>query len=451
MTTRAVIGIAALALGACQSEQPATSAPAAPPTGPVAFVQLFEWDWNDIAAECENVLGPAGYTAVQVSPPQEHVTGPEWWTRYQPVSYRVESRSGTREEFADMAKRCKEAGVDIYADAIINHMTGFPEGVGVAGSTFREYEYPVPYSYDDFHHCGRNEDDRITDYQDQWEVQNCQLGTLDDLDTGKPKVQAKIAAYLNDLLGLGVAGFRFDAAKHIHHDEIAAIRARVEGEPFVFQEVIDFGHEPIKAKHYLGSGMVTEFRYANAVVEAFQLGDLEALTGLGTDPEWLPSAQAIVFVDNHDTQRSHIGDEILNYRDGKRYELAVAFMLAYPYGYPKVMSSYDDQGPPESSPHDATAGCGKAWVCEHRRPLIANMVGFRKAMHGKPIVNWHIDGSVISFGRGSIGHVVFNMSEEPVSVKLPTSLPDGSYDEATVTDGRLQSTLGPLSVIQVRK
>src|SRR6476469_4001301 len=33
------------------------------------FVHLFEWRWNDVATECEQVLGPAGYRGVQVSPP----------------------------------------------------------------------------------------------------------------------------------------------------------------------------------------------------------------------------------------------------------------------------------------------------------------------------------------------------------------------------------------------
>ena len=51
------------------------------------FVHLFEWRWTDIAAECENVLGPAGFTAVQISPPQEHSIVPshDWSERYQPV------------------------------------------------------------------------------------------------------------------------------------------------------------------------------------------------------------------------------------------------------------------------------------------------------------------------------------------------------------------------------
>jgi alpha-amylase len=432
VTTRAVIGIAALALGACQSEQPAANAPAAPPTGPVAFVQLFEWDWTDIADECENVLGPAGYTAVQVSPPNEHIEGPAWWARYQPVSYKIESRNGTREEFADMVARCDAAGVGIYADAVINHMAGFPEGTGVAGSAFAEYDYPaVPYAYDDFHHCGRNDDDRIENYQDLYEIQNCQLGTLDDIDTGKPEVQARIAAYLNDLLSLGVAGFRIDAAKHMAHDELHAILQQVDGSPFLYQEVIDRGGEAVSAGDYLRDGYVTEFKYAALILDAFERGNLDALTGFWTGAGWLPGDQAIVFVDNHDIQRGHaFGDEVVNYKDGRRYDLAVAFMLAHPYGYPLVMSSYafetDQDGPPDVSPL-AGGGCDAAWICEHRRAVQVRMVEFREATAGAELVNWRIFDDIVSFGRGDIGHIAINTGTESARVPLPTGLPPGRY------------------------
>lgn len=30
------------------------------------IVHLFEWHWDNIAAECENFLGPKGYAGVQV-------------------------------------------------------------------------------------------------------------------------------------------------------------------------------------------------------------------------------------------------------------------------------------------------------------------------------------------------------------------------------------------------
>ena len=34
-----------------------------------------------------------------------------WWQRYQPVSYKMDSRSGTEEEFIDMVRRCNDVGV----------------------------------------------------------------------------------------------------------------------------------------------------------------------------------------------------------------------------------------------------------------------------------------------------------------------------------------------------
>ena len=71
---------------------------------PTTFVHLFEWNWPDVAQECEDYLGPKGYAAVQVSPPNEHMQGSEWWTRYQPVSYLLESRGGTREQFIDITR-----------------------------------------------------------------------------------------------------------------------------------------------------------------------------------------------------------------------------------------------------------------------------------------------------------------------------------------------------------
>lgn len=65
------------------------------------FVHLFEWSWNDIAIECE-YLGEKGFEAVQISPPNEHIQGDAWWSRYQPVSYLLESRSGDEDEFRTM-------------------------------------------------------------------------------------------------------------------------------------------------------------------------------------------------------------------------------------------------------------------------------------------------------------------------------------------------------------
>ena len=62
---------------------------------------------------------------------------------------------------------------------------------------------------------------------------------------------------------------------------------------------------------------------------------------------WSDGMHALVFVDNHDNQR---GGGVLTYKEDYNYKLASGFLLAHPYGFKRVMSSYDftdfDQGPP---------------------------------------------------------------------------------------------------------
>jgi alpha-amylase len=431
------------------------------------FVQLFEWNWPDVALECEQFLGPAGYAAVQVSPASEHIPGDQWWVRYQPVSYRLESRSGDRKQFADMVQRCKAAGVDIYADAVINHMATVGEGKGVAGSAYSRYQYPVPYEYDDFHHCGRNATDVIENYQDLWEVQNCELSNLADLDTGSPAVQEKIAAYLNDLLGLGVAGFRMDAAKHMSVEDLTSIIALLDRPAHIYQEVIDRGGEPINAHDYLPNGLVSEFKYPTALLHAFSARDLRSLKNFAGRPGFLPADRAIVFVDNHDIQRGHAGAvDVLNYKDGKLYELAVVFMLGHSYGNPMVMSSYrfddGDQGPPGTAPINAITGaCDDAWVCEHRNPAISAMVSFHNHTAGSAVTNWQeLDVGAIAFSRGSRGFLAINAGEQAVTATVATNLVPGEYcntlsgcDGTAIPvqqDGSIDLTLAPQSAVAIR-
>ncbi|KAK6757094.1 hypothetical protein RB195_015116 [Necator americanus] len=102
------------------------------------MVHLFEWKWTDIAAECENFLQHYGYGAVQISPPNEHIVFVEnddvpWYVRYQPVSYKLISRSGDESEFKDMVNRCNKVGVRIIVDVVMNHMAAVSQKSGING------------------------------------------------------------------------------------------------------------------------------------------------------------------------------------------------------------------------------------------------------------------------------------------------------------------------------
>src|SRR5436305_1589428 len=97
------------------------------------IANLFEWNWPSVARECVHVLGPAGYGGVQVAPPQDSLMRTQavdppvlhpWWEVYQPVDYQLTSRMGTEAQFRAMVATCRAAGVKVYVDAVINHMTG---------------------------------------------------------------------------------------------------------------------------------------------------------------------------------------------------------------------------------------------------------------------------------------------------------------------------------------
>lgn len=397
------------------------------------FVHLFEWKWSDVANECEQFLGPNGYSAVQVSPPQEHIQGDAWWTRYQPVSYQLQSRSGDASQFADMVSRCNASGVDVYVDAVINH-TANGTGTGTAGSGYSSdsLAYPV-YSSNDFHQeCSINGSDYSSD---AWRVRNCRLVGLPDLDTGSNYVRNTLAGYLNQLTSLGVKGIRVDAAKHMSPDDIVAIINQVEDPLYVFQEVIDLGGEAVSATEYTGTSDVTEFRYSAAIGDVFKNQRLANLSAFGESWGFLSGGDAVVFTDNHDNQRGHGagGSNVVTYRDGELYNLANVFMLAWPYGYPKVMSSYafsdSEQGPPTGTVYqDGSAQCGSAWVCEHRWESIANMVGFRADTDGEGVNNWWDNGNnQIAFSRGNRGFVAINREGGSLSRTFNTGLADGHY------------------------
>ncbi len=436
-------------------------------------VQLFEWAWADVARECELHLGPAGFKAALVSPPQEHITGQQWWTRYQPVSYSIaQSRSGTRAQFIDMVSRCATAGVDIYVDAVINHMTA-GSGTGTNGTVYTKYAYPGLYTVADFHTpCG------ISDWTSPAQVQDCELLSLSDLSTGTAGVQDRIVAYMADLVDIGVRGFRIDAAKHIQPVELDSIITKLDravtlagdAKPYVFLEVIDNGDAGVRASDYYGVGFrggsgadISEFKY-RGIRNKFNGVDannwLTQLSGNWTQ-FWgmMPSDKALVFLENHDTQRS--GG--MTWDNWRMQRLMYVFMLAEPFGYPMVMSSYAfdpasgpsrDAGPPAGNGTAAGQTCftpikdtpDGQWVCEHRDPLFRQMIRFRKATLGLPKLSSFSEGSfILAFSRGNTGWVALNGGGLFRLINITTSLAPGRYCDL-LTGGKVGGACAGLEI-----
>ncbi|GAA3788987.1 carbohydrate-binding module family 20 domain-containing protein [Streptomyces coacervatus] len=443
---------AAVALTAAAAVMTPGTAAASPPGAKDVTAVLFEWNFASVAKECTNTLGPAGYGYVQVSPPAEHIQGSQWWTSYQPVSYKIAGRLGDATAFKNMINTCHAAGVKVVVDTVINHMSA-GSGTGTGGSSYTKYNYPGLYSSADMDDCTS----KVSDYTNRANVQNCELVGLADLDTGEEYVRATIAGYMNSLLGYGADGFRIDAAKHIPATDLANIKSRLSNSSVYWkQEVIYGAGEAVQPTEYTGNGDVQEFRYAYDLKRVFNNEKLAYLTNFGEGWGYMSSSVAGVFVDNHDTERN---GSTLNYKDGANYTLANVFMLAYPYGAPDINSGYEwsdaDAGPPNGGTVNACWQDG--WKCQHAWPEIIRMVAFRNATRGQSVTNWWDNGNnAIGFGRGSKGYVAINHESSSLTRTYQTSLPAGTYcnvqSNTSVTvdgSGQFTATLGSNTALAI--
>ncbi|KAF9039953.1 glycoside hydrolase family 13 protein [Panaeolus papilionaceus] len=404
------------------------------------IIQMFQWNWDSIAAECTDFIGPAGYGFVQVSPPQEHINGSQWWTDYQPVSYNIISKRGDRSQFAKcptppgMVSTCHAAGVKVITDTLWNHMSGQDSGVGIGGSSFTHYNYPGIYldQNGDFHHCGLEPNDDIVDYSNREEVQTCELVNLADLATETEHVRGRLAEYGNDLLSLGVDGFRLDAAKHIASSDLANILSRLNGHPYITQEVIKGPDDVILPSEYVSNVADNyRFRYTFTLRDVFQGGDgIASLQNLD-DNGWVSGTSANVFVANHDTERN--GGSLRWDSPSNTYVTATVFSLAHPYGTSTILSSYSFTDIDAGAPNNGQASCSgnggsNGWLCQHRMLGISGMVGFRNTVGAAEMNNWVSPQSQqIAFGRGSAGFVAINNADADWTTTFSTSLPDGDY------------------------
>ena len=368
-----------------------------------------------------------------------------WWEVYQPVDYNLTSRMGSAADFKAMVTSCRAAGVKVYVDAVINHMTGQGD-TSYGGVSFARRNYPGVYDETDFHtytNACPSASGGIEDYNNLQQVRNCDLVGLADLDTGKPAVRRTLAAYLNKLIGYGVSGFRVDAAKHIGQPDLDAIysllhKTKDGDKPYWALEVFGGGPGILSPVAFTSSGSVLGLDADVQIKNAFKsyptdaTGSIATLKVFGVGSGLPPSDKTLTFVQNHDTERN--GDA-LNYKDGARNILADEFLLASGYGTPEVYSSFawtttDDSPPADASGLVTDTNCADTatWVCVDRNPALLSMVGWANYVGAAKQKNWYDDGAnLIAFSRGTKGWISLNNATAAKTLTVQTGLPAGRY------------------------
>lgn len=300
------------------------------------------------------------------------------------------------------------------------------------------------------------------------------------LDLTQDYVRDKVAGMFNGLIDMGLAGFRVDAVKHMWPGDLEAIWKRFHTlstdffepglKPFIFMEAGErASNDVIKNAEYFQLGRAVEFRYGYQIAPVLRKWNnqlLKYLINFGEGWGMSPTDHVVSFIANHDSERNEwatpADPSVITFWEPKLNKMAHAFMLAFPYGIPRIISSYRWQrnlghfedknswvGPPHVQgtpavtirvPINGDGTCGGGWVCQHRWRQITNMVRFRNVAASSPLTHWWDNGfNAIAFGRADRGFIVMNNENFGIEVNLQTGMGAGKYCDVIsgdLVDGR---------------
>ena len=442
---------------------------------------LHAWSWNfpEMAKNMKNIK-EAGFTMIQTSPVQpcyspegsgkkifdENVKEGNWYYYYQPTDWKIGNAIvGTRQQMKEMMDSAAKYNVKVIVDVLPNH-TAFD--IDAVSDDF----YKAVGGRDKMYHThGLNP---IRDYNDRYQCTLEGTGGLPDVNTENPDFQKYYMEFVNDLLSLGVRGFRYDTAKHIgvHSDpvdaeagvkvndfwDVATGRKAVKGvrlavpydSLFVYGEVLQDRNVPEKEyADYFGQ---TASSYGHVIREALEKHsakdiDLKSFYHEAS-PEYLTT-----WVESHDTYANANESAPLT---EDQIRCGWVFLTAGQYGTPLFFSR------PAGSTRQNFYGnnvLGARGNDSFMDPEVRAVNNFRRAMNGqKEDLQKSDNGQVLLVNRGKKGAAIVNIGTFANYVDLPTTLPNGTYKdqvygkEFKVKNGRLKGIAAPeRSYILIKK
>ncbi|MDE5774065.1 MAG: alpha-amylase, partial [Muribaculaceae bacterium] len=424
-------------------------------------------------------IADAGFTMVQASPVHnsdypgcsckkifdENGTEGNWYYYYQPTDWKIGNQIvGTRDEMKSMMDSAAKYNVKVIVDVLPNH-TAFD--VDAVSEDF----YKAVGGRDKMYHTqGLNP---VQDYNDRLQCTLWGSGALPDVNTENPDFQKYYMEFVNDLLSLGVKGFRYDTAKHIgvHSDpvdtaagvkendfwDVATGRKSVKGVKlavpydslFVYGEVLQDRNVPEKEyADYFGQ---TASGYGHIIREMLEKRNANGLDIINwhhdAAPEFLTT-----WVESHDTycnahESAHLTDD--------QIRTAWVFLTARQNGTPLFFSR------PAGSTRSNYWGdniLGAAGNDEFKHPEVVAVNKFRQEMNGqKESIEISDDGQVLLVNRGKKGAAIVNIGNFANSIDLPTTLSDGKYKDVVygkefiVKNGKLKGILAPERTYIIKK
>ena len=168
------------------------------------ILHLFQWRINDIIPELKTIKNQ-GFDAIQISPIQgTKDSGMEWWKLYQPINLKIGNEQiGSKKDLINLIQEARKYNIRIIVDIVLRHVAG-------------DESYPLkPH---------RNVDPELLPYlaepidgvnidNDRWQCTRRCTG-MPMLNYDDPELQKLYKRFLDELVFIGVDGFRLDQLKH---------------------------------------------------------------------------------------------------------------------------------------------------------------------------------------------------------------------------------------------
>ena len=168
------------------------------------ILHLFQWRINDIIPELKTIKNQ-GFDAIQISPIQgTKDSGMEWWKLYQPINLKIGNEQiGSKKDLINLIQEARKYNIRIIVDIVLRHVAG-------------DESYPLkPH---------RNVDPELLPYlaepidgvnidNDRWQCTRRCTG-MPMLNYDDPNLMKLYKRFLDELVFIGVDGFRLDQLKH---------------------------------------------------------------------------------------------------------------------------------------------------------------------------------------------------------------------------------------------
>lgn len=262
-------------------------------------------DWKGLTAHLDYIKN-LGATAIWISPisQQEPLSRDGKEASYHGYFTKdfatPNEHFGSKADLTAMVQTAHSKGLKVILDVVPNHTADYLAGTATAYS-------PAGYAPDAplnnptwYHHAG---DCKFDGSESQTQIEDCDLGGLDDLDQSNPSVSEYLLnTYTDWVQGVGFDGLRVDAARSIPQPWLKTLEQRTGVPSFGEIFVGDINYVAPYQNYEWG---VLDFPYFFNVRDTLASdGNMNNLSGLfGQDTKYVQSNRLETFIDNHDRAR----------------------------------------------------------------------------------------------------------------------------------------------------